>query len=490
MTAPAPFTADCTFAIIGAGFAGLCMAIRLKQSGIEDFVVLERDPRPGGTWRDNTYPGCACDVPSHLYSYSFAQNREWSEVFAPWHEIQAYLERCVLEFKLGPHLRHDTNVEALRFDAETQRWHLKLGDGRELRAQFVASATGPLNKPAIPDIPGLGDFKGKVFHSSQWDHDHDLTGKRVAVVGTGASAIQIVPSIAPKVAQLDLYQRTPPWVMPRFNRVYSAIERKLFRHLPGWAWLVRKVVYWRLELFGLALLRDGRARRIFERLGAWHRERQLADPQLRAKVTPDYRIGCKRVLLSDDYYPSLARDNVSLVTDAIERITADGVRTVAGEERKVDALVLATGFRATEFLTPMRVYAADGRELSEVWRAGAMSYLGINVSGFPNFFMLVGPNTGLGHNSIIFMMEAQVNFVMDCLRQLRLRNADSADVRAEAQYHYMLEMQQRLQGTAWLSGCKSWYLSPDGHNYTLWPGFTPEYWRRTQHFDPNLYTLR
>jgi cation diffusion facilitator CzcD-associated flavoprotein CzcO len=477
-------------AIIGAGFAGLCMAIKLKEAGISDFVILERGDHVGGTWRDNTYPGCACDVPSHLYSYSFAPNGEWSRVFAPWHEIQAYIEACVERFGLTPHLRFGAEVSELRFDDATQSWLVGTVGGGQLRARVVVSGTGPLNKPDTPTLPGLGQFGGQVFHSSHWDHGYDLAGKRVAVIGTGASAIQIVPTIASQVGQLHLFQRTAPWVMPRFDRAYAAWERRLLRVVPAWRWLVRKAIYWRLELFGCALLQDGLARRLFEKLGRWHLRRQVADPALRARLTPDYRLGCKRVLLSDDYYPSLQRANVEVVTDAVTEITARGVRSADGAERPVDAIVFATGFKATEFLTPMRVYNAREEELSARWRSGAASYLGIEVAGFPNLFLLVGPNTGLGHNSIIFMIEAQVHYVMECLKALRARGARSAEVNTAAQAAYSDEVQQRLQGTAWLAGCRSWYLSADGRNFTMWPGFTVEYWRRTRHFDPALHDFR
>ena len=477
-------------AIIGAGFAGLCMAIKLKEAGIDDFVILERGDRVGGTWRDNTYPGCACDVPSLLYSYSFATQGDWSRVFAPWHEIQAYIESCVERFGLAPHLRFGAEISELRFDEAGCCWRIDSANGEQIRARVVVSGTGPLNKPDTPDLPGLARFGGQVFHSSHWDHGCDLDGKRVAVIGTGASAIQIVPSIASRVARLHLYQRTPPWVMPRFDRAYAAWERRLLRAVPAWRWLVRKLVYWRLELFGCALLKDGRARRLFEALGRWHLRRQVADPALRARLAPDYRLGCKRVLLSDDYYPSLQRPNVEVVTDAVTEITEHGVRSADGTERPVDAIVFATGFKATEFLTPMRVFNARNEELSARWRDGAASYLGIEVAGFPNLFLLVGPNTGLGHNSIIFMIEAQVHYVIECLKTLRARGARSAEVNAAAQDAYSKEVQQRLQGTAWLAGCRSWYLSADGRNFTMWPGFTVEYWRRTRHFDPGLHDFR
>lgn len=480
-------TETCEVAIVGAGFAGLCMAVKLREAGIRDFVVLERGDSVGGTWRDNTYPGCACDVPSHLYSYSFRLNGEWSEVFPPWHEIRDYLSGCVAGHGLGSHLRLRTGVEELRYDEARGRWALKLEDGSRLCARFVVAATGPLTKPALPEIPGLDTFKGRVIHSARWDHDYDLRGKRVAVIGTGASAIQIVPAIADRVARLEVYQRTAPWVLPRLNRRYRGKARWIYRHFPAARRFTRWVVYWRLEQFAFAVLKDGWTRRLFERIGLWHLRRQVADPVLRTKLRPSFRLGCKRVLLSDHYYLAVQKRNVEVITDPIADVTEGAVRTADGVGRPVDAIILATGFRATEFVSPLRVHGRDGRELSQYWRNDAPSYLGIAVAGFPNFFMLVGPNTGLGHSSIIFMIEAQVRYVIDAIRAARSRGWQSLEVRQEVQDAFQSEMQARLRGTAWMSGCRSFYLSGNGQTYMMWPGTTVEYWRRTRRFDPGKY---
>lgn len=478
----------CEVAIIGAGFAGLCMAIKLRAAGIRDFVLLERGDSVGGTWRDNTYPGCACDVPSHFYSYSFRLNGEWSEVFPPWHEIRDYLTGCVAAYGFHSRLRLRTGVKELRYDEAQSRWELILDDGARLLARFVVGATGPLTKPAIPEIPGLASFKGRVMHSARWDHNYDLEKRRVAVIGTGASAIQIVPALADRVAHLDVYQRTAPWILPRLNRRYRSKARWIYRHFPAARRFTRWVVYWRLEQFAFAVLKDGWTRRLFEKIGLWHLRRQVDDPALRAKLKPAFRLGCKRVLLSDNYYPAMSRRNVELITDPIARVTAEGIVTADGAEHPVDAIVFATGFRATEFVSPLRVHGRGGRELSDYWRDDASSYLGISVAGFPNFFMLVGPNTGLGHGSIVFMIEAQVRYVIDAVKTAKKHGWRRLEVREDAQISFNEEIQGRLQGTAWQSGCRSFYLSANGKNYMMWPGSTVEYWRRTRRLDLSAYT--
>ena len=476
-------------AIIGAGFSGLCMAIKLKAAGYSNVTVFERAADLGGTWRDNTYPGCACDVPSHLYSYSFEMNPNWSRAFSPWIEIARYLQHCVDKYGLRSQIRFNTEITELRFHGTTKMWSLRTRAGAEEHFHVVISGTGPLNKPDLPNIVGRETFTGKAFHSSHWDHDYALAGKRVAVIGTGASAIQIVPNIATQVAELTLFQRTPPWVLPRMDRAYRAWEKLFFRWCKPWLWLHRKLLYWRLEHFGVAVLNDGHTRRFFEGVGRWFLKKQIADAALREKLAPNYRIGCKRALISDDYYPSLNRANVEVVTDAITEITPTGVRTQQGREITVDAIIYGTGFRATEFLTPMRIYSADNRELSEVWRTGASTYLGITLAEFPNLFLLVGPNTGLGHNSIIFMIEAQVHYVIECLKRLTREGRQCAALKPAVQQQFSTEIQQRLRGTTWLSGCKSWYLSADGNSYTMWPGYTVEYWWRTRKFEPEQYEI-
>lgn len=474
-------------AIIGAGFAGVCMGIKLKEAGIDDFVILESGDSVGGTWRDNTYPGCACDVPSHLYSYSFRLHGEWSEVFPPWQEIRDYLGDCVRHYGLESRLRLRTAVDELRYDEKLDGWELALSDGQRIRARFAIAATGPLTKPLLPDIPGLDGFRGPKIHSARWDHGCLLDGKRVAVIGTGASAIQIVPAIARKVGRLHVFQRTAPWILPRYNRRYGKVARWIYRRFPFARRLTRWLTYWRLEAFGPAVLGDGFMRRFFEFVGRCHLRLHVPDAALREKLRPRFRLGCKRVLLSDSYYRALQLPQVELVTDKIAGFTADGIVTQDGRERSLDAVIFATGFRATEFVAPLRIHGKNGRELSEMWKSDAMSYLGISVAGFPNLFLLVGPNTGLGHSSIIFMIEAQVRYVIDAIRAAQSRGLTRLEVRPEVQEGFQEEVQARLRGTAWLSGCRSFYLSRNGKTYMMWPGSTVEYWRRTRRFDPAKY---
>lgn len=474
-------------AIIGSGFAGLGMAIRLKQSGQHSFTVFEAADKLGGTWRDNTYPGCACDVPSHLYSYSFELNSDWSRNFAPWHEIEAYLKHCATKYEIDAHIKYGTRITAARFDETTNSWRLTSATGERFTAQALVLGTGPLNKPVIPDIPGLATFAGKQFHSGAWDHTVGLQDRRVAVIGTGASAIQIVPAIAASVRQLYLLQRTPPWVMPRFERAISRVEKRLYRALPPLRRLIRTLIYWRLEALAGALLRDGRLRRLAEGLARRHLQRSIKDPQLRRALAPNYRIGCKRILLSDDYYASFARPNVELVTTAVTEVRPQGIVTADGRERGVDTLIFATGFAATDFITPLKVYGRGGQELSALWRSQAEAYLGITIAGFPNLFMLVGPNTGLGHNSIIFMIEAQVHYILEALQTLYA--SGRLEVKPEVQRNYNRKLQQRMHRTAWMSGCNSWYLSADGKNYTLYPGYTVGYWSATRKLNPSDYSL-
>ncbi|HSP78384.1 MAG TPA: NAD(P)/FAD-dependent oxidoreductase, partial [Myxococcaceae bacterium] len=369
-----------SIAIIGSGFSGLCMGIRLKQAGIHSFTLLERADSVGGTWRDNTYPGAACDVPSPLYSFSFEPNPRWSRLFAPQAEIRAYLEHCTDKYGQRPHIRFNTPVTSARIDEQESQWLLKLGDGEELRADLVVLGTGGLSRPSYPDIPGLGDFQGRVFHSARWEHDYDFTGKRVAVIGSGASAIQLVPEIAPRVERLHIFQRTPPWILPREDRTIGRLEQKLYQALPLAQRLHRQAIYWLLESRVLALTVNPRLTRLVQREAIQFLEHSIPEPELRKKLTPDYMLGCKRVLLSNDYYPTLLRPNVELVTDGIRRLSRTGVLTKDGTERPVDALVLATGFQAAEEVAPFEIKGRGGVELQEAWREGAEAYLGTTVA--------------------------------------------------------------------------------------------------------------
>ncbi|MGD0526832.1 MAG: NAD(P)/FAD-dependent oxidoreductase [Polyangiaceae bacterium] len=473
--------------IVGSGFAGLGMAIRLKQAGIDDFVVLEQADDVGGTWRDNHYPGCACDVPSHLYSFSFEPWPGWTRDFAPQGEILEYLRHCTDKYGIRPHIRFGARVVRARWDEADGVWEVTASDGDTWRARVVVSGCGPLSRPQLPDIPGLASFAGKTFHSARWDHTFALDGKTVAVVGTGASAVQIVPEIAPKVEKLFVYQRTAPWVMPKPDGPIAPWKRRLYARVPAAQNAARQGIYWSRELLALGFVVEPRIMKLGERLARRYLARRVADPALRAKLTPSYTMGCKRVLPTNHYLPALQRENVELVTDGIAEVRAHSILSKDGTERAVDAIVLATGFEAAEQVAPFEVLGRAGRELNEAWRDGASAYLGTAVSGFPNLFLLVGPNTGLGHSSMVFMIESQVAYVMDALKKMRARGLKAVDVKPETLARYNARLQERLKGTVWSSGCMSWYLTRSGKNTTIWPGFTVEFRLRTRRFDLGSY---
>jgi cation diffusion facilitator CzcD-associated flavoprotein CzcO len=475
--------------IIGAGFAGIAMALALLREGIHDFTIVEKADEVGGTWRENHYPGLQCDVESHLYSLSAAPNPDWSRTYAPQREILAYLKRVTDDFDLRRRIRFGTEIVGATFDDRTGLWDVRVKNGEPIRARVVVSGTGPLHKPAFPDIPGLATFAGKVFHSARWDDAYPLAGKTVAVVGTGASAIQIIPSIQPQVGKLHVFQRTPAWVLPRPDREYTAGRKALNRRFPLVQWLARAGIYWRRELFATGFVVEPRILKLLEGLARRYLASQVPDAALRAKLTPGYRMGCKRVLISNDYYASLGRENVELVTDAITEVRAHSVVTADGRERAVDALVLATGFHAADQVAPFDVRGRGGRVLDEVWKDGAEGYLGTAVSGFPNLFLMVGPNTGLGHSSMVFIIESQVAYALDAIETMRARRLKLVDLRADVQARYNDEMQRRLAKTVWSSGCKSWYQTPSGKNVTLWPGYTFEFRLRTRKFDVDAYEL-
>jgi cation diffusion facilitator CzcD-associated flavoprotein CzcO len=473
-------------AIVGTGFSGLGMAIKLKQRGMDDFVVLERAQDIGGTWRDNSYPGCACDVPSHLYSFSFALNPDWTQSYSPWNEIRDYLRGCAERFGVLPHIRFGHEVLDATWDERDLCWHIATSQG-QFTADLFVLGNGPLSEPSTPSIPGLDRFEGQIFHSSRWDHDHDLTGERVAVIGTGASSIQIVPSIQPYVRKLYVYQRTPPWIVPRLNHEIPEQRRALFRRLPIFQRLARASIYLQHELVVLGFVYQPQMIKGFERVALHHLERLVSDPDLRGNLTPSYTMGCKRVLVSDDFYPALMQGNVELITERIREVRSETIATETGVEREVDTLILATGFHVTDMPAAGFVHGRDGRSLTDAWREGPQAYLGMTVAGFPNLFLLIGPNTGVGHTSMVYMIESELAYVLDCLRLMERRGIQAVELRPEAQDAYNREVQRRMQGTVWVSGCASWYLDAHGHNTTLWPGFTFEYRWRTRRFDPANY---
>jgi cation diffusion facilitator CzcD-associated flavoprotein CzcO len=476
-------------AIAGTGFAGIGMAIRLAQEGIEDFVLLERAEDFGGTWRDNSYPGCACDVPSHLYSLSFEPNPDWTRAFSSQREIQAYLLRVADKHGLRARTRFGHEILAARWDGEAQRWSIETSQGT-LTADVLVSGMGALSDPAIPDIPGLDRFEGATFHSATWDHDYDLAGKRVAVIGTGASAIQFVPEIQPKVARLDLYQRTPAWVIPRRDRPISRLERRLFRAFPALQRAVRAGIYWGRESFVLGF-RHPWVMALLERAARAHLRRQVPDPVLREKLTPRYRLGCKRVLISNDYLRSLARPNVEVLDGGIDHVTANAVVDRYGTAREVDAIIFGTGFLIGDIPAAHRLFGADGRSLAEHWGGSMQAHRGTMVAGFPNFFFLLGPNTGLGHTSVVYMIETQIEYVLDGLRRMERERAAEVEPRPEAQVAFNERVQRLTSGTVWThGGCKSWYLDATGRNTTLWPGFTFAFRGELARFQPGEHVLR
>lgn len=462
-------------AVIGGGFAGLGAAIRLKQRGIENFVILERDTALGGTWRDNTYPGAACDIPSRLYSYSFAPNPDWSATYSGSAEILAYIEDMVRRFGLAPHVRYGHEVTGLAFDEDAGRWEVSIAGRAPLFARAVVLASGPLSNASLPDIRGIETFEGHKIHSARWDHDYDFTGKRVAVVGTGASAVQIVPELVRKAASVKVFQRTPGWVLPRVNRRTGPLAKQLYRHVPGAESLARGAWFYGHESVALGVVWNTPLTRVVELVGKAQLRRQVRDPWLRRQLTPDFRAGCKRLLMTDDFYPALQRPNCKLITWPIARIAPQGIRTAEGIEHQVDCIVFATGFDVSKTGTPVPVTGRGGRVLAEEWSRGAYAYKSVTVSGYPNLFLTFGPNSGPGHNSALVYMEAQIDYLVEAIGTILARDLRLLDVRREVQDRYNASLQRRLAATTWNSGCRSWYLTDDGFNATMFPGFATEY---------------
>jgi cation diffusion facilitator CzcD-associated flavoprotein CzcO len=482
-------TVNTRIAIVGAGHSGICMGMQLKQAGMDDFVILEKGPTLGGTWRDNTYPGASCDAPSFLYSFSFRQKTDWSRRFAWQPELLAYATECAVQSGLLPHCRFNAEVRSARFDDARALWCIELADGSAVEAQFLVTGVGQLHRPVVPALAGQESFRGEQFHSARWDHSADLAGKRIVVIGNAASAVQFVPQIAPLAAQLTILQRSANWLMPRKDQLYSP---RLHRWMARWPWLAKLRHDFQWFVFGeLQLTPLMKQVKIVQWLATLkskaHLRRQVKDPALRAKLTPDYPIGAKRVLFNDDYYPTLSRSNVRLLTDGIERIEPEGVRTRTGELVDADVIIYATGFLATDFLAPMTIIGSGGRDLRDEWKGGAHAYLGVTVSGFPNLFMLYGPNTNLGHNSILVMIEAQVGYVIDAIRKLDARGARRLDVKRAVMDEYNRWLQRDLAKSVWAADKQSWYKLADGTITNNWPHSTIRYRRLLRAADLAAY---
>jgi cation diffusion facilitator CzcD-associated flavoprotein CzcO len=476
-------------AIVGAGFGGLGMAIRLKQAGIDDFVVFERDEDVGGTWWANTYPGCQCDIPSHLYSYSFAPNAEWSRTYPLQPEIAEYLRGVCDRFGLRDHIRFSCPVRSAEWDEVAGVWQIHTPDG-SFAAQVLVGAPGPLSEPSIPSLPGMEEFEGATFHTAHWDHSQDLTGRNVAMVGTGASAIQTVPQIQPLVNRLTIFQRTAPWVVPHRDRPITEFERRLYRRVPAAQRTVRTMVYFSRELLVPGLVFRPQLMGAVQKMAEGHLAKQVPDDALRAKLTPNYVIGCKRILPSNKWYPAIVQPNVEVVTSGVTSFTPSGVVAADGSAHEVDTVIFATGFHVTETAFSEVIRGRDGVLLSDVWNGSPQAYRGAAMPDFPNVFLLVGPNTGLGHNSIVFMIEAQLNYLMGALEAMDRRGATRIEVRRDAFDAYNQHVQERLGQTVWnTGGCASWYIDRNGRNSTIWPDFTWRFWQQTRRFDEAAYEL-
>lgn len=475
---PRPDAPHHDIVIVGSGFSGIGMGIRLRQAGRHDFIILEKAGDLGGTWRENHYPGAACDVPSHMYSYSFEPNPNWSRSYSPQAEILAYIRHCAQKYGVLPHLRLHSELVEARWDAGAQLWRLRTAGGQRYTCRFLISAIGGLSRPALPRVKGLERFQGPLFHSADWRHDVDLTGKRVAVIGTGASAIQFVPQIQPRVGRLVLFQRTPPWIVPKVDVAVGPRVQALFRRLPLAQRLTRHGIYWLSETFGLGFVHP----RLMAGIEAWARKHlrdQVPDPVLRAKLTPNYAVGCKRVLFSNNYYPALTQPNVEVVAAGVKEVRAHSVVDSLGGEHEVDVIICGTGFDVQDPLGPLHLYDEAGRELRT--RGSLSGYMGVAAPGLPNLFFMLGPNSGLGHNSIIFMSEAQAHYILKCLDEVDRRRAGAIVVSERATRAFNEDIQRQLKKMVWSAGgCSSWYLNERGENNTLWPGFTWKYWLKTR----------
>jgi cation diffusion facilitator CzcD-associated flavoprotein CzcO len=479
-TASPSRTSQPKIVVIGAGMSGICLAIRLKQRGFTNVTLYERSQRPGGTWNFNAYPGSACDVPSFLYSFSFAPNLNWSRRYAPQPEIFDYFQKCIRDFGIESQIVYGTGVEAARFDERTQRWQVALSDGSTAVCDVLVSAVGQLNLPSIPPIPGRERFAGPQFHAARWQADCDLRGKRVAIVGNAATTIQLLKPVAELAEKTYVFQRSPNYVMPKKDRAYSALSKAIFRYVPLVARLYRWWIFWKNEIRFLAFRKQSFISRYFSRRVNHQMARQFPkSSRLRSKVLPYYPAGCKRILLSDDYLETIQRSDVELVTESIESFDAVGVNA-GGTHRPADVVIYATGFVSNPLLSALRIEGRGERRLDEEWNSRPLAYLGLMTPGFPNFFALYGPNTNLGHNSIIFMVECQVNYLLKCLERMRTHGSQTVEVREAAAVRYREELDSHLRETVWTTGCGNWYTNSAGVIVNNWCGPASSYWWRTR----------
>ena len=477
-------------AIIGAGFGGIASAIKLQEHGIHDFVILEKAADVGGTWRENQYPGAACDVQSHMYSLSFAPKTDWSQRYAEAPEIFRYIQSVIQQYDLKKHIEFNQEVISTRFDEVTYQWQIQLAHGEPINAQYLIFASGPLHIPQIPQIKGIEKFKGEIFHSSKWNHQYDLNGKKVASIGTGGSAIQYVPEIAPQTKQLYVFQRTAAWVIPRDERSYSDLSKNLFAKYDWFRKLHRARLYWSNESRVVPIVQP-HMMRMGQKLAEAFIHYQVKDKDIAKKLTPDYTMGCKRILVSNRYFPTFNRSNVELVTDGIQEITEDSIITKDGKKRQIDCLIYGTGFITDPriYLKSFNCYGENGLELKQAWKEGAESFYGICTKGFPNLFQLLGPNTVLGHNSVVFMIESQVNYILQLINKVEQSRCKGVVVKDAVQDRFNQRIQKQFDGTVWQSGCVSWYQQDGGKNFALWPSYTWKYWLETRKVDINDYRL-
>lgn len=484
--------------IIGSGVGGICMAMQLRRNGFDNFQIIEKADDIGGTWRDNSYPGCACDVPSHFYSFSFEGRSDWSRTFPPRDEIFAYLDSLVAKYDLRAKTRFGTEIAAARFDEKARQWQLETTSGDRLETDILVTALGQLNRPKMPDIKGHDAFQGAIFHSAEWRHDIDLTGKRVAVIGNGPSAAQFIPEVAKIAAQLTVFQRSPCHVVPRNDKPYNALQKALFKYVPGFRKFYRGMIYWALERNFTIFNSFEKTRFLVRALNLSgdmtktvrdHFDEQVTDPAMREILWPDYPVGCKRVVISDDYYPALQQPNVAVETTPIDAITATGINMQGGMSHDFDAIIYGTGFASTDFLAPLQITGSADTELNTQWRDGAEAYLGITMPHFPNLFMLYGPNTNLGHNSIIFMIECQVNYIIDALKTMRANHASVIDLKPEKMDDFADYLKARLDTSVWSKECDSWYKNEAGKITNNWPDFTYIYQEATRHLDAADYSF-